>query len=168
MGEINQESAAPRRWRRLIRIGQLTAIGVTLTAVAWTSAQAIASGPLDDVGRHLRTVPHKRAPPQPRSKEAVPNSPNQPAETVSKTRARNRNNRSQLASLAPVNINTAVATELVRLPGIGPAKAKRIIEFRERRGSFKRVRDLRRVKGIGRKTLRRLAPYLTVKEQTTM
>lgn len=67
-----------------------------------------------------------------------------------------------------VNINTATKAQLVKLPGIGPAKAERIVEWRARRGKFNRVRDLRRVKGIGRKTLARLRKHLTVKGPTTL
>jgi competence protein ComEA len=67
-----------------------------------------------------------------------------------------------------VNINTANRAELIKLPGIGPAKAERILTFRKRRGNFRRVRDLRRVKGIGRMTLKRLARHLTVKGPTTI
>ncbi len=56
---------------------------------------------------------------------------------------------------ACVDINTATQVELESLPKVGPVTAKRIIAYRQRR-PFKRVRDLRRVKGIGRKTLKRL------------
>lgn len=52
-------------------------------------------------------------------------------------------------SLAAVNINTATATELEALPGIGPAKAKAIVEYRSRNGAFKSVEELKNVKGIG-------------------
>lgn len=72
------------------------------------------------------------------------------------------------ATRGRVNLNTASADELERLPGIGPAKAERIIAFRARHGPFKRVVDLRRVKGFGRKTLKRLEPFLDVKGATTL
>ena len=48
-----------------------------------------------------------------------------------------------------VNINTAGEKELDSLPGIGPAMAKRIIEYREKEGGFQSLEDLRKVKGIG-------------------
>ena len=67
-----------------------------------------------------------------------------------------------------VNLNTATAEELERLPGIGPAKAERIVAFRARHGPFKRVVDLRRVKGFGRKTFKRLEPFLDIKGATTL
>ena len=52
-------------------------------------------------------------------------------------------------ALAAVNINTATATELEALPGIGPAKAKAIVAYRQQNGQFKTVEDLKKVKGIG-------------------
>ena len=52
-----------------------------------------------------------------------------------------------------VNINTANALELELLQNIGPAKAARIIEYREQNGPFTSVDDLVQVSGIGPKTL---------------
>ena len=63
---------------------------------------------------------------------------------------------------APVNINTASETELQRVPGIGPAFAKRIVAMRRNAGPFKSVDDLRAVEGIGKKRLDKMRPYLTV------
>jgi competence protein ComEA len=63
----------------------------------------------------------------------------------------------------PVAVNSASAEELQRLPGIGPTLAKRIIETREAR-PFRSVEELRRVRGIGAKTLERLRPHVTVEE----
>jgi competence protein ComEA len=80
----------------------------------------------------------------------------------------------RLASAAPpqasegtVNINAASLEELMRLPGVGAAKASRVIEFRQRYGAFKRVDDLTKVKGFGQKTLRTLRPYLSTAGATT-
>jgi competence protein ComEA len=50
-----------------------------------------------------------------------------------------------------INLNTATASELQRLPGIGPALAKRIVEFREKRHGFKRVEELLAIPGISEK-----------------
>lgn len=64
------------------------------------------------------------------------------------------------APVAPVNVNTATAEDLIRLPGIGPARAKAIIELRGKIGGFKKLEDLMRVKGIGRATFRKLEPMM--------
>ena len=64
------------------------------------------------------------------------------------------------APTAPVNVNTASADDLIRLPGIGPARAKAIIELRGKLGGFKKLEDLMRVKGIGRATFRKLEPMM--------
>jgi len=66
-----------------------------------------------------------------------------------------------------VNLNRASERELDLLPGIGPAKAKRIAAWRAAHGPFRRLRDLRRVKGFGRKTVLKLTPYLTLDGPTT-
>lgn len=64
-------------------------------------------------------------------------------------------------SLAKINLNTANAAELERLPRIGPAMAKRIIEFRTTRGPFRHIDDLDAVPGIGPRTLEQLRPLVT-------
>jgi competence protein ComEA len=74
----------------------------------------------------------------------------------------------QTAALGVVNLNSATEEELVRLPGIGPAKAQAILHMREQRGPFKKVEDLMQVRGIGRKTFRKLQPMLTLQGRTTL
>lgn len=55
---------------------------------------------------------------------------------------------------APVNVNTASAEEISKaLSGIGLAKAKAIVDYREANGAFKEAGDLVKVKGIGEKTI---------------
>ena len=59
-----------------------------------------------------------------------------------------------------ININNATHGELQKLPRIGPALAKRIIEYRKNNGQFGTIEDLMNVKGIGKKTLENLKPFL--------
>jgi competence protein ComEA len=60
-----------------------------------------------------------------------------------------------------IDVNRATAAELQRLPGIGPKLAARIILARDKQ-PFRRVEDLRKVSGIGAKTLEKLRPYVRV------
>ncbi|HUF09588.1 MAG TPA: ComEA family DNA-binding protein [Rhodothermales bacterium] len=64
-----------------------------------------------------------------------------------------------------LDINSATITQLIGLPGIGPALAARIIEHREKAGRFARPEDLIKVKGIGPAKLARIQPLITVRRQ---
>lgn len=63
---------------------------------------------------------------------------------------------------SPVNINTADAAALEQVKGIGPAKAKAIVDHRRQHGPFAKVDDLVRVSGIGEKSLVQLRDQVTV------
>ena len=67
-----------------------------------------------------------------------------------------------------VNVNTASAEELSLLPGVGPARARAIVELRQQRGGFKRVEDLLEVKGIGEAGLAKLKPFLAIEGKSTL
>lgn len=69
--------------------------------------------------------------------------------------------RQPVTPLPPVNVNRASANELERLPRVGPALAKRIVEWRERHGPFQGLDDLRHVRGIGPSTVRLLDSLVT-------
>ena len=71
-------------------------------------------------------------------------------------------------AFAVVNLNTATQAELEGLNGIGPVKAKAIIEDRARHGPFKSVDDLDRVKGIGMATIDKLRKDIAVSGATTV
>lgn len=61
-----------------------------------------------------------------------------------------------------IDLNEATADQLAELPTIGPAKARAIVEHREKVGGFAAVEELDAVPGIGAKTLERLAPFLLI------
>lgn len=66
------------------------------------------------------------------------------------------------AAIAALNLNTATKDELVALPGIGPAKAQAILDYRNQNGPFKSVDEIRKVKGIGEKLFLQIKPELAI------
>jgi len=62
----------------------------------------------------------------------------------------------------PLNLNTATPAQLQQLPGVGPAIARAIIDYRTAHGPFRRVEELLIIRGISRARLRRLRPYIRV------
>lgn len=66
-----------------------------------------------------------------------------------------------------VNINTADHEALELLPGIGPARARAIIEYRKKRGPFRSVNSLSDVSGIGKRALERIRPHCVLEGKTT-
>lgn len=64
-----------------------------------------------------------------------------------------------------VNLNTATQAQLESLPGLGPKVAERILEYRKKNGTFKKIEDLMNVKGIGEKSFLKLKPLLTVSDK---
>ena len=98
---------------------------------------------------------------QPAQPVTRPGDPAPPDESPAK-----KSNRKQLAG--KVNLNTATEEQLMLLPTVGPSKAERVVAWRKKNGGFKRTADLRRVKGFGYKTFKKLEPYLDIKGDTTL
>lgn len=62
----------------------------------------------------------------------------------------------------PVDLNTATAAQLQQIPGIGPATANAIVQFRMKSGPFERIEDLLAIRGISSRKLQQIRPYLTL------
>ena len=67
----------------------------------------------------------------------------------------------------PININAAPKDALKALPGIGPALSERIIQYRSSQRPFQRVKELRRVSGIGPKPLASLRPLVQIDPESS-
>jgi competence protein ComEA len=63
---------------------------------------------------------------------------------------------------ASVNLNTATAAQLETLPGVGPATAQRILEYRQENGGFKKIEELMNVRGIGEASFLKLKALVTI------
>ncbi|MFO0919990.1 MAG: helix-hairpin-helix domain-containing protein [Planctomycetaceae bacterium] len=66
-----------------------------------------------------------------------------------------------------LEINSAAWTEWAQLDGIGETLARRIVQDRDDRGPFTSIDDVSRVKGIGDKTMEKLRPHLTLRDEKT-
>ncbi len=78
------------------------------------------------------------------------------------TTANENNNNANISSNNKVNINTATKEELDTLPGIGPAMAERIIEYRQTNGSFKNIDEIKNVRGIGEAKFAKMQDKITI------
>lgn len=108
-------------------------------------------------------------PPPPAASSAPTDSPTTPSEAVDDSLQLQQPlpaNESSVQTTPPadqnglINVNTADAASLMGLPGIGEAKAKAIINYRNQYGPFRSKADLMNVKGIGPKILEKMKPYV--------
>jgi len=159
----------------------------------WLSIAAVAALVVAMGGKWITTPPAAAAPSAapapssgvPPSGAAVPGAPSStpspaksPASTTSAPVAAvvavraegepvvKKSNRKELGG--KINLNSATEEQLMLLPSVGPSKAERIVVWRKKNGGFKRVADLRRVKGFGYRTFKRLEPFLDIKGDTTL
>jgi competence protein ComEA len=68
-----------------------------------------------------------------------------------------------LSLFAKVDINTADASALAAIKGLGAKKAEAIVKYREQNGNFKSINDLTKVKGVGKKLLTKIEKEIEVK-----
>ena len=91
--------------------------------------------------------------------------PLQPVPTVPNTsQPSNAAQSAQSAQPALININTASAAELTRLPGIGQVLAQRIVDYRESHGAFRTTAELMNVSGIAQGRFSAVADMITTGE----
>jgi competence protein ComEA len=70
--------------------------------------------------------------------------------------------KAKATAASPVNLNSASVVQLQTLPGIGASAAQRIVDYRQKNGSFKKIEELMNVKGIGEKSFLKLKPLITI------
>lgn len=70
-------------------------------------------------------------------------------------------------AFATVNLNTATVQDLDAIKGIGPVKAKAIVDYRTKNGPFKSVDDLKKVSGFGAKTIDKLRKDVAISGANT-
>ena len=85
--------------------------------------------------------------------------PHATAQTVNRTSAKAS---PAAAAGGVVNLNTASASDLEALPGIGAKTAARIVEYRQKNGPFKKIEELMNVRGVGEKNFLKLKPQISV------
>ena len=81
---------------------------------------------------------------------------------AAQTSARRSPSASEATAGTLVNLNTANASQLETLPGIGKSTAERILEYRQKNGGFKKIEDLMNVRGVGEKSFLKLKSLVTV------
>lgn len=99
----------------------------------------------------------------PAADNSLPPAPATTGKRSRRARGGSRSAKLRSPSQGKVNVNTANAGQLERVPDIGPAMASRIIAFRLQNHGFATLKDLRNVKGIGPKKWAKMAPFLKVK-----
>ena len=77
--------------------------------------------------------------------------------------ARRRTSRAKAKAEDKVNINEASKAELMKLAGVGPGGAQKIIDYREAHGPFKKAQDLEKVDGVGKGVIEKNAGRIAVK-----
>ena len=132
------------------RLASLAAIALLVAAMGGTWSRTATAAPSQQPAQQAVTKPIAAAP--------------QPGNDLDEP-ARKSNHKQVTGKL---NLNTATEEQLMLLPTVGPSKAERIVAWRAKNGGFKRIADLRRVKGFGYKTFKKLEAFLDIKGDTTL
>jgi competence protein ComEA len=139
------------RTSSLLDVARRVGLYLALAAAAITTSAAVIEAPSAEAGpaATARAMKAAAAAERSRARKAKKEAASKPLQGV-------------------INVNLASEKQLQRLPGIGPGLARRIVEWREKRGKLERVRDLRRVKGIGVKKLKKMEEHVRVSGPTTI
>lgn len=157
------------------RVAPILALGALVLSMngTWATAQPVAKASpraaASASGTGSTSGPAAGSARSARAASATPDSQaadEPPAEGAPGKRGGKRAARKELTG--KLNLNTATEEQLLLLPTVGPSKAERIVTWRKKNGGFKRVADLRRVKGFGYKTFKRLEPFLEIAGETTL
>lgn len=133
---------------------RLALVGLTMAVVCWIGWTVPASRDAEPL-HASRPVDVERPPlASPLSTE-----PSDPLAPLPEQRLQKFGRQSTKISL---DVNRASQQDFERLPGIGPILAGRIVEYRETRGGFRDIEQLRRVKGVGKKTFERIREFIAV------
>ena len=133
------------------RLASLAAVAMLVAAMGGTWTRSAAAAPQQAAQAQAITKPSAAAP--------------QPGDEADEAPAK-KSNRKQVTG--KLNLNTANEEQLMLLPTVGASKAERIIAWRQKNGGFKRIADLRRVKGFGYKSFKKLEAFLDIKGDTTI
>ena len=145
-----------------VTLGSLIWIG-SVTPVRQVSPPHIQAAPVAVSSLSTRPATDRAAPADaPSSAVGMPEASNSPVASSVTSPTSPSSDIGTPDSLRRVDLNRATASDLEALPGIGPKLAHRVIEHRTSHGPFKRVEDLRQVKGIGHKKFDRLRSHVLV------
>lgn len=96
------------------------------------------------------------------SADTIPQAAQEAQIVPKKTKSNRRKTKTTLREKS-ININTADASDLEKLPGIGPKTAGNIMDYRAANGPFQKLQDVTNVKRIGPKTLQKISPFIYIK-----
>ena len=135
------------------RIASFAAVAALVAAMGGTWTRSAVAAPQQAPQAQPQAITKPQA--------AAPRPGDEPDEAPAK-----KSGRKQITG--KLNLNTASEEQLMLLPTVGPSKAERIIAWRQKNGGFKRIADLRRVKGFGYKSFKKLEAFLDIKGDTTL
>jgi competence protein ComEA len=157
-------AARESAWASLVPRAALALCALLL--LAWVGATATSAAPALAVATDAMHAPDAAAAMPAASGVTSPDPPPQCAPVATATAA-SAGPRTRASPDDPVVLNHATADDLKRLPGCGDKRAAAILALRARLGSFSRVEQLLRVKGVGRTTLRKWRPLLRLDAPAT-